>query len=196
MLAGLGARPRLVRRLSELQGLAGLVLPGGESTTMLKLLQAEGFTAPAAAEAGSGPASPPGLSGPLRQFAVEGGALFATCAGAILLARRVTAPAQPSVGLLDAVIQRNGYGRQLESHIAWAACPALGAEELEMIFIRAPVIRDVGPAVQVLARHRGDPVLVRQGRILAATFHPELSVDARVHRYFLEQIVGGASARC
>lgn len=161
-----------VRRPSDLGGLGGLVLPGGESTTLLKLLDAEDL----------------GLA--IARFAKEqGGAILATCAGAILISREVLNPAQRSLGLLDAVIERNAYGRQVDSFIAAVkpeAGAGLGDEPIEAVFIRAPRFRSVGAGVEVLARHGGEPVLVRQGRILAATFHPELTSDARVHAAFLE----------
>ena len=100
----------------------------------------------------------------------------------------MTSPSQVSLGLLDVRVERNAYGRQVDSHVAEEPCPELGPDPLPMAFIRAPIIRRTGPQVQVLARHRGEPVLVREGRILASTFHPELSEDERVHRYFLENV--------
>jgi 5'-phosphate synthase pdxT subunit len=139
-----------------------------------------------------------GLMEPLRKLHADGAALYGTCAGAILLAKEVTAPSQASLGLLDVSIERNAYGRQLDSHIARELCPELGPEPLPMVFIRAPIIRSTGPSVRILARHRGEAVLVREGRILASTFHPELSEDERVHRYFLEVIASesrGVTAR-
>ena len=162
-----GARVREVRRVAELAGLAGLVLPGGESTTLLKLMADEPWP-----EA-------------LRAFHAEGGALFGTCAGAILLAREVSNPPQPSLGLLDAKVVRNAYGRQVDSFEAEIEAPGLGAP-VRGVFIRAPRFADLGPAVEVLARLRGEPVLVRQGRVLAATFHTELSADAGLHRHFVD----------
>ncbi len=167
---------RLVKHAGELEGLAGLILPGGESTTMLKFVVGES------------------LMEPIRQFHEKGGALFGTCAGAILLARETSSPKQESLGLMDISIERNGYGRQLESHIAREACPALGEPPVEMVFIRAPVVHRVGPGVEVLAYHRQDPVLVRQGRIMATTFHPELSTDPRVHSFFVHQVMRSESA--
>lgn len=170
MLARIGCPSRLVRKASELEGLRALVLPGGESTTMLKLLEGER------------------LEEPLRDLAARGGAFYGTCAGAILLASDVTSPRQRSLGLMDVTIERNGYGRQLASHEALEPCPELGPEPLPMVFIRAPILRRAGGSVRILARHRGEPVLLRQGRILASTFHPELSGDERVHRYFIERV--------
>ena len=166
-LKRLGVAVSEVRKAGQLEGLDGLVLPGGESSTMLKFLLEEG------------------MYDPLREFGESGGALYGTCAGAILLARTVENPAQRSLGLLDLSIRRNGYGRQIDSHITTVACSELGEPELPVVMIRAPVIADPGPGVQVLASHRGQPVLVRQGRVLASTFHPELTDDLRVHSYFV-----------
>jgi 5'-phosphate synthase pdxT subunit len=173
VLEQLGVTTRLVKHAGALDGLHGLILPGGESTTMIKFMIGES------------------LLEPIRHFFRRGGALYGTCAGAILLAKDVTSPRQPSLELLDVSIERNGYGRQIQSHVSYAACPVLGEEPLEMVFIRAPVIHDVGEDVEILARHRGAPVFVRQGRLMATTFHPELSSDQdqRVHRYFVEQVV-------
>jgi 5'-phosphate synthase pdxT subunit len=171
MLARIGRRSRQVRRAEELEGLRALILPGGESTTMLKFLEEEG------------------LMEPLRRFYADGAALYGTCAGVILLAKEVTSPSQASLALMDVTVERNAYGRQADSHTAEESCPELGPAPLPMVFIRAPIIRRTGTSVRVLAWHRGEPVLVREGRILASTFHPELSEDERVHRYFLENMV-------
>ena len=170
MLERLGRSSRQIRKASELEGLRALILPGGESTTMVKFMEEEE------------------LMEPLRDFYASGGALYGTCAGTILLARAVSAPSQASLGLMDIDIERNGYGRQIDSHESPGACPELGDEPLPMVFIRAPLISRTGPEVRVLAEHRDQPVLVRQGRLLASTFHPELSNDLRVHRYFLDQV--------
>jgi 5'-phosphate synthase pdxT subunit len=148
-----------------------LVLPGGESTTLLNLMR----DAPWFDE--------------LRLFHGRGGALLATCAGAILISREVLGPAQPSLGLLDAVIRRNGYGRQLDSFEAWLEVAGHDGP-LRAVFIRAPRFVAVGPGVEVLARLDGEPVLVRQGKILAGTFHPELTDDSRLHRQFVELAAG------
>ncbi|MFQ5789547.1 MAG: pyridoxal 5'-phosphate synthase glutaminase subunit PdxT [Acidobacteriota bacterium] len=172
MLGGIGVSARLVKRAEDLPGLAGLILPGGESTTMLKFILEES------------------LVEPLKRFYQKGGVLYGTCAGAILLARKVSSPEQPSLELLDVSIERNGYGRQTESHVSSEPCPALGCEPMEMVFIRAPVIRAVGKGVEVLAHHQGTPVFVQQGRILATTFHPELASDSRIHQYFVSRVVG------
>ena len=177
MLERIGCRARQVRKAAELESLEALVIPGGESTTMLKFIQEEG------------------LLEPLRKLHADGAALYGTCAGVILLATEVTSPSQVSLGLLDVTVERNAYGRQVDSHMSEEPCPELGPDPLPMVFIRAPVIRRTGPGVSVLARHRGEPVLVREGRILASTFHPELSEDERVHRYFLENVASDSKAR-
>jgi 5'-phosphate synthase pdxT subunit len=176
MLERIGCRVLQVRKAVELDDLDALVIPGGESTTMLKFIQEEG------------------LLEPLRKLHANGAALYGTCAGAILMAREVTSPRQVSLGLMDMTIERNAYGRQVDSHLAEEPCPELGAEPLPMVFIRAPIIRRTGPSVRVLARHRGEPVLVREGRLLASTFHPELSEDERVHRYFLRAVLSDSRA--
>ena len=159
-----GVEPFEVRTADELKQADALVLPGGESTTMLKLLHREK------------------LWDGLREF-VSSKPVFATCAGAILLAQQVTKPAQESLGAVDIDVERNGYGRQLQSSVE--KVPFEGVD-LEAVFIRAPIIRRTGAAVEVLASHNGHPVLVRQGKRLVATFHPELSSDRRLQRLFLE----------
>jgi pyridoxal 5'-phosphate synthase pdxT subunit len=173
-LERLGTEPLLVRRAADLEALDGLVIPGGESTTMLKLLHAED------------------LLQALARFGLRRG-IFGTCAGAILLARDVSHPAQESLALMDIDVERNGYGRQIDSRVA-RLTPEDDFEarthpgELEAVFIRAPIIRRVGAPARVLARYQGDPVLVEQGRHLVATFHPELSADSRVHELFLSKL--------
>jgi 5'-phosphate synthase pdxT subunit len=167
-LAESGADPVEVRKPEELAALDGLVLPGGESTTMLKFLERRGFL------------------DALQSFA-SAHPVFGTCAGAILLAREVSNPAQRSMGILDAVVERNAYGRQIDSTILTAQTTLPGGP-LEMVFIRAPRIVQTGPAVEVLALRDEFPVLVRQGKIMAATFHPELSQDRRVHRLFVDAV--------
>jgi 5'-phosphate synthase pdxT subunit len=157
-----------VRKQEQLTGIDGLVLPGGESTTMLKFLEKHSFFET------------------LQEFC-RTKPVFGTCAGVILLAREVLNPAQRSMGVLDAVVERNAYGRQIDSVIVTAET-ALPGGPLEMVFIRSPRISQVGPGVEVFARRDGFPVLVRQGRILAATFHPELGHDRRVHRLFVESV--------
>ena len=167
-LAASGADPVEVRKPEQLAGLDGLVLPGGESTTFLRFLEKHRFFEVLQEFCGRKP-------------------IFATCAGTILLAREVLNPAQRSLGILDAVVERNAYGRQIDSAIVTAET-ALPGGPLEMVFIRAPRIVQTGAGVEVLARRDGFPALVRQGRILAATFHPELSADRRVHRLFVEAV--------
>lgn len=173
-LAAAGAEPVYVRTAADLETLDGLVIPGGESTTMLKLLRAENLMEPLAEFGRSRP-------------------IFGTCAGAILLAADVSSPAQESFGLMDIGVERNAYGRQLDSRVArilpegeFAA--RAGDGELEAVFIRAPIIRRVGRDARVLATYGGDPVLVEQGKHLVATFHPELTSDSRVHQLFLSKL--------
>jgi 5'-phosphate synthase pdxT subunit len=169
-----GATAVPVRAASDLSDLDGLVIPGGESTTMLKLLNAEKMV------------------GPLVEFGKRR-PIFGTCAGAILLASEVSNPSQQSLGLMDITVERNAYGRQIDSHVARLAPDAefqqrTGPGDLEVIFIRAPIIRQVPPEARVLASYEGDPVLVEQGRHLAATFHPELTADSRVHELFISKL--------
>jgi len=173
-LARVGAQPVLARSASDFDGLDGLVIPGGESTTMLKLLNAEDMIRP------------------LVEFGQKR-PIFGTCAGAILLASEVTHPAQQSLGLVDLTVERNAYGRQIDSRVAQVTPEPGFAQrtkpgDLEAVFIRAPIIRRVGASTKVLAAYRGDPVLVEQGRHLLATFHPELGSDSRVHELFLSKL--------
>jgi pyridoxal 5'-phosphate synthase pdxT subunit len=175
VLAGLSAEVVEVRRVEALSGVDGLVIPGGESTTLLNLMADEPWF----------PA--------LRDFHARGGALMGTCAGAILLAREVTGPEQASVGILDASVVRNGFGRQVESFETTLDAPDVGGA-IRAVFIRAPRFTRLGPAVEVLARFGGEPVLVREGRVLALTFHPELTPDARLHDYFLSMATDGSMA--
>ncbi len=174
----LGTAWRFVKKPSELNGLSGLILPGGESTTFLKFLQEEAWFEP------------------IRRFA-SSRPVFGTCAGAILLAEKVENPSQDSLGLLHVTVRRNGYGRQLSSSVQTVeAEPELqiGPEAgtpLEAVLIRAPVILRAAPQVRVLARLHGQAVLVREGSLLAGTFHPELTSDSRVHRYFCGMIADG-----
>jgi len=172
-LSEAGAEAVEVRKACDLSGLDGLILPGGESTTMLKFLEKNDFF------------------DVVQKFG-SARPIFGTCAGAILLAREVTHPPQRSLGLLDAVVERNAYGRQIDSRIMQAAT-SLGGGPLEMVFIRAPRIVQVGCGVEVLAEREGFPTLVKQGRILAATFHPELSADRRVHKLFVDGIRAAVS---
>lgn len=174
-LREVGADPIEVRTPEQLGGLDGLILPGGESTTMLKFLERGGFFE-------------------LLQDYVRRTPTFGTCAGAILLARHVESPAQPSLGALDITVERNAYGRQIDSTILTAPTSLPGGP-LEMVFIRAPRIRSAGPGVETLATRDGFPALVRSGHLLAATFHPELSADLRVHRLFLDMVREGKSSQ-
>jgi 5'-phosphate synthase pdxT subunit len=173
MLRELGAEAVEVRTVEDLEGCPGLILPGGESTTQLQFLQEEG------------------LYDAIRDLSDEGGAIFGTCAGAILLANRVKNPEQDSLKLMDMTILRNGYGRQLASDVFFGDS-TLKKEPLEMVFIRGPIIEEVGPGIKVLAKYQGKPVLVQHGRILAATFHPELTGDTTVHQYFLDLAESGS----
>jgi 5'-phosphate synthase pdxT subunit len=173
-LRELGSDTVEVRTVAGLRSCDALVLPGGESTTQLQFLQEEG------------------LYQAIRKFS-EHHAIFGTCAGAILLANHVKNPAQDSLKLLDMTILRNGYGRQLASDV-FTGPSTLTDVPLEMVFIRAPVIEKVGKGIAVLAQHRGQAVLVQSGRILAATFHPELAADPTVHQYFLTLVQNGRSA--
>jgi 5'-phosphate synthase pdxT subunit len=163
-----GARTVLVRKADELAGLDGLVIPGGESTTMLKFLEKDRFF------------------DALTKF-ISAKPVFATCAGCILLAREVLHPSQRSLGALDATVERNAYGRQIDSTILTLPTELPGGP-LEMVFIRSPRITRVGKGVEVLAQRDGFPTLVRQGTLLAATFHPEMSADTRVQQLFLEMV--------
>lgn len=172
-VARLGAEAVYVRTPEQLDGLEALILPGGESSTMLKVMEGEG------------------LFDAIRSFAARRPVL-GTCAGAILMAAEVSRPAQRSLGLMDLAVERNAYGRQLDSHIATieptpAFTAVAGDGPLEAVFIRAPIIRRVGDQATVLLRHRGDPILVEQGPHLAATFHPELTADGRVHNLLLRK---------
>jgi 5'-phosphate synthase pdxT subunit len=173
-LAESGAEPVEVRKPHQLADLDGLILPGGESTTVLRFLEKLDFFEV------------------LQEFCTTQ-PVFGTCAGAILLAREVRNPAQRSLGILDAAVERNAYGRQIDSSILTAET-ALPGGPLEMVFIRAPRIVETGAGVEVLALRNDYPVLVRQGSVLAATFHPELSTDRRVHRLFV-QVVNEARIR-
>lgn len=167
-LSASGATPGLVRRPSELAGLDGLVIPGGESSTFLKHLERDGFFA-------------------ILNTFVRRTPTFGTCAGAILLATEVANPPQASLAAMDLAVERNAYGRQIDSSIL-TVDSALPGGPLEMVFIRAPRITRTGAGVQVLASREGAPVLVRQGNLLAATFHPELSADLRVHQLFVDMV--------
>jgi 5'-phosphate synthase pdxT subunit len=169
-LRRVGAEARPLTRCTQLSEVGALVMPGGESTTMLRLMEDEPWF----------PA--------LHAFHAAGGAILATCAGTILLAREVISPVQRSLGLLDATVGRNGFGRQVQSFETRLDVPVLGWEPLPVAFIRAPRILRTGRSVEVLARFEGEPVLVREGRVLAATMHPELTGDTRLHRMLVESV--------
>jgi 5'-phosphate synthase pdxT subunit len=167
-LADVGVESFEARRPRDLEAASGLVIPGGESTTLWKFFEAEPW------------------EDAFRSFAAAGHPILGTCAGAIVLAREVANPAQKSLALIDMAVERNAYGRQLDSFIAEVACPTLGGP-MPAVFIRAPRIRRVGKGVEVLGSHEGEPVLVRQGNVTAATFHPELTSDRRLHRSLFGQ---------
>ncbi|HEX2194010.1 MAG TPA: pyridoxal 5'-phosphate synthase glutaminase subunit PdxT [Candidatus Limnocylindria bacterium] len=170
-VAAIGAEPVLVRLPSDLKALDALILPGGESTTMRRLIDRYG------------------LREPILAMADAGRPLLGTCAGMILLSRRTTEGDDPVLPLLDVTVQRNAYGRQLDSHEADVSIPAVGDRPLRGVFIRAPVLAQTGPGVEVLARDEsGRPIAVRQGKVLATAFHPELTDDRRLHRLLLEMI--------
>lgn len=170
LFSGLGHEVSFVRKPAELDPVEAIVLPGGESTTMLNFLEEEGFLERLRDECSRKP-------------------VFATCAGLVLLAREVESPSQRSLGLLDVAVERNAWGRQIASFVSPVDSPGLapsGEAPLEAVFIRAPRIRQMGAGVLAIATLRDEPVLVRQGGILAATFHPELTQDDRIARYFVE----------
>lgn len=174
-LAEIGAEALLIRKPEELLALDALIIPGGESTTFLKFLVQDDFLEKLKTFMGDKP-------------------VFGTCAGCILLAKEVLHPAQASLGALDVTVERNAYGRQNDSMIQEAPTILPGGP-LEMVYIRAPRISRTGSTVQVLAERESSPVLVREGQILAATFHPELSDDRRVHQYFLDMVRDSIAAR-
>jgi len=169
-----GATPVYVRERSQFGEIDGLIIPGGESTTMLKLLHYEG------------------LFDDLAEFGRHK-PVFGTCAGAILMAKDVSNPSQESLGLMDIAVERNAYGRQIDSCVVKLDPEAeferrTSPGKLEAVFIRAPIIRKVDDSVKVLAGYDGDPVLIEQGPHMAATFHPELTRDGRVHKLFVEKL--------
>jgi 5'-phosphate synthase pdxT subunit len=168
MLQQIGAKTILIRKPEQLAQIDGLVIPGGESTTFLKALERDGFF------------------DVLKDF-VRTKPTFGTCAGVILIANRVTNPEQKSLAALDVTVERNAYGRQNDSRILEAQTTLPGGP-FEMVYIRAPRITHTGPGVETLAERDGFPTLVRQGNILAATFHPELAHDTRVHQLFLDSV--------
>ena len=171
-----GAEPVEVRLPRDLVDLDALILPGGESTTMRRLIDAYG------------------LREPIASLARGGAPMLGTCAGMILLADRIDDGDEPLFGLLDIGVRRNGYGRQLDSFEAELEVPSLGDERLHGVFIRAPMVTGVGPRAEVLARDPdGTPVAVRQGRVIATAFHPELTDDRRIHRLLADMVAEGAA---
>ena len=171
-----GARAIPVKTPERLAEVEGLIIPGGESTTIGMLL--ERFE----------------LMEPVRARIHRGMPVFGTCAGLILMAREIAGSGQPRIGSMDVVVERNAYGRQVDSFETEIASPALGEEAVPAVFIRAPKVAEVGLGVEVLAKSEGDPVLVRQDRQLAATFHPELTTDPRIHAYFVAMTRAARSA--
>ncbi len=170
-LESLGASAPEVRLPRELEGLDGLILPGGESTTMVRLLRTTG------------------LLEPLQKLAADGFPMWGTCAGMILLAKRLDATGVPALAAMDITVRRNAFGRQVDSFEADLPIPILGGPAFHAVFIRAPIIEAVGPEVQVLARlPDGTPVAARQGHLLATAFHPELTQDRRLHQFFLASL--------
>jgi len=163
-----------VRLSRDLDGLDGLIIPGGESTTIVRLMHSSG------------------LLEPLRKLAGDGFPMWGTCAGMILLAKRLDETGMPALQAMDITVRRNAFGRQVDSFEADLSIPALGEDPFHAVFIRAPIIEEVGPAVEVLARLAdGTPVAARERRLLATAFHPELTSDIRLHRLFLDRLVTG-----
>ncbi|MDT8903488.1 pyridoxal 5'-phosphate synthase glutaminase subunit PdxT [Anaeroselena agilis] len=174
MLERCGAEAVEVRKPEDLDDLAGLVIPGGESTTIGKLLVEWG------------------LMDKIRTRAAAGMAIYGTCAGMILLAREIVGSDQPRLGLMDVAVRRNAFGRQRESFEADLKVPEFGAEPVRAVFIRAPYIESAGPGVKIMAAVGDHIVIARQGNLLATAFHPELTNDDRIHKYFIEMIQGKA----
>lgn len=170
MLDQIGVPWKLVKHVEDFADIDGLILPGGETTTMLKFLSEQK------------------MDEAIRSLVKENKPVFGTCAGAILMAKEVLNPEQERLGLIDISIERNAYGRQVDSSVRKGECPELSDQPIEMVFIRAPIIRRMGEGVKVLGKAEGMPVLVEQGNLLAATFHPELTGDQTIHRYFLGKI--------
>jgi 5'-phosphate synthase pdxT subunit len=172
MLEHLGARAPEVRLPRDLEGLDGLILPGGESTAIVRLMRTSN------------------LLEPLRKLAADGFPMWGTCAGMILLAKRLDATGIPALEAMDIAVRRNAFGRQVDSFETDIPVPVLGDPPYRAVFIRAPSIQEIGARVEVLARlPDGSAVAARQGRLLASAFHPELTPDDRFHRYFLEHLV-------
>jgi pyridoxal 5'-phosphate synthase pdxT subunit len=169
-LASCGADVEYVKTKEQLKGIDGLIIPGGESTTIGKLIERFGLTEP------------------IREMSAAGTPVYGTCAGLILLSRAIPGSDQFLLGLMDTTVSRNAFGRQRESFEADLDIPVLGPEPYRAVFIRAPQILGYGPEVQVLAAYNGSPVAARQGNLLVTSFHPELTDDNRMHCYFLEMI--------
>lgn len=163
----LGVAAREVRQLKDMDGIDAMIIPGGESTTMGKLLNEWHMLEP------------------LRDRIMQGMPVYGSCAGLILLCRTIENSDQPRLGVLDATVRRNAFGRQVDSFETELSMPEVGADPVPAVFIRAPVIISVGPEVRVLAEVKGQAVAVRQNNILATSFHPELTPDTRLHSYFL-----------
>jgi 5'-phosphate synthase pdxT subunit len=176
-LAAAGAEPRSVKSVAELAPVEGLVIPGGESTTVIRLLKRFG------------------LDAPIRERVRAGMPLWGTCMGLIVAAHDVADLNQETLDLIDVTVRRNAYGRQVASSEVPLAIPALGPEPFPAIFIRAPWIERSGPEVEVLAEHGGHGVFVREKNVLGTSFHPELTGDARVHEYFLDMVRASAAAK-
>lgn len=168
VLEGLGCEAVEVRKASDLENVNGLIIPGGESTTIGKLLQVDG------------------LGDKIKELAAQDFPIFGTCAGMILLSKQVDDSEQYRLGLMDMTVRRNAFGRQIASFETDLEVPALGSEPVRAVFIRAPFIREVAPNVGILSEYDGKIVFVRQGNMLASAFHPELTPDHRVHQYFLD----------
>lgn len=168
VLEGLGCEAVEVRKTSDLENISGLIIPGGESTTIGKLLQIDG------------------LGDKIKELATQNFPIFGTCAGMILLSKQVDESEQYRLGLMDMTVRRNAFGRQIASFETDLEVPALGSDPVRAVFIRAPFIREVAPNVGILAEYEGKIVFVRQGNMLASAFHPELTSDHRVHQYFLD----------
>ncbi|MBP1763699.1 MAG: Glutamine amidotransferase subunit pdxT [Firmicutes bacterium] len=172
MLERCGVETVEIRKPEELDQVQGLVIPGGESTTIGKLMVEWG------------------LMEKIKARAAQGMAIYGTCAGMIMLAKEIIGSDQPRLGLMDIKVQRNAFGRQRESFEAEMDVPELGDIPLRAVFIRAPYIEEAGPGVQALAKVHGKIVIARQGKFLATAFHPELTNDERVHRYFINMVAG------
>jgi len=173
MIEKTGNEPLWVKSTSELAEVSGLIMPGGESTTMIRLMKKYE------------------LWDALREAIVSGLPVYATCAGMILLSREIiNYPEQETLGVLNVAVERNGYGRQVASFETDLKIPVIGATPFRAIFIRAPIIEKYGESVEVLSTYKEKPVLVKQGKILASSFHPELTDDLRIHEYFVKEIIG------